>query len=530
MFRNVMRLLHTLTYVTPKQAFFRLKYLLSPVHSLKIKRFHSKEKITPIQCLPIPHSGKLIEKTGSEYHVTLMNLSTEYENQIYWADVSYGQLWNYQLQYADFLKQNSLTVIEKEDLLIDLFEWLKSGKLKPEPYPCSLRIMNIIRFLSENPENLNKKNELIDHLYSELLFLENRLEYHLLGNHLMENAFALLMGGTYFQNDRWKNIANAILLEEVPEQILEDGGHFERSPMYHLILLFRFLEALYYLPSDSELYSLFLKTSKQMLGWIDQMSFQNGDLGHFNDSTDHQAYSKKQIEQMAQKCGISGYSPTILSESGYRRFENENATLLVDACGIKPDYQPGHAHADSFSFILYSDEKPIVIDPGVSTYKAGKRRNWERSTKAHNTVTFHEQNTADVWGKFRVGKRPNVEIVAENNAECKLRLKHKLESGDLFEHHRRFHFSHKYVEIFDSVTLNEPVEGRIHLHPGIKIKELIKNKVILDEGTVIKLQNILLVEEFTYKCSNAFNVRSNSIGIRYEFEHDATLRIYFPGT
>lgn len=530
MFRKMKRILQTLAYVTPKQVIFRLKYLLAPVQSLKIKRFRSKEKVTPIQCLPIPPSKKIIEKTGTGYHVTLLNLSKKYEHQIHWADDSYGQLWNYQLQYADFLKQDGLTVIEKEDLLIELYEWLKSGKLKPEPYPCSLRIMNLIRFLSGNQENLNKKNELIDHLYSELLFLENRLEYHLLGNHLMENAFALLMGGTYFQSVRWKDLANAIFLKQVPEQILKDGGHFERSPMYHLILLFRFLEVLYYQSPDSELYSLFLKTSNQMLGWIDQMSFRNGDLAHFNDSTDHQAYSKKQILQMAQKCGISEYSPTILNESEYRRFENENASLLVDASGIKPDYQPGHAHADSLSFILYSHGKPIVIDPGVSTYEAGKRRNWERSTKAHNTVTFREQNTADVWGKFRVGKRPNVKMVEESDAECILRLRHKLESGDLFEHHRKFHFSHEYVEIFDSVTLNEPVEGRIHLHPGIKIKELTKNKVILDVGTVIKLQNILLTKEFTYKCSNAFNVRSNSIGIRYKFEHDATIRIYFPGT
>jgi len=530
MFRKMKRILQTLAYVTPKQAFFRLKYLLAPVKSLKIKHYRSKEKITPIQCLPIPTSKRIIEKTGSGFHVNLLNLSTKYENQIHWPDYSYGQLWNYHLQYADFLKQDDLTVIEKEELLIDLFEWLKSGKLKPEPYPCSLRIMNLIRFLSKNPESLNKRNELIDHLYSELHFLENRLEYHLLGNHLMENAFALLMGGTYFQNERWKNIANAIFLEQVLEQILKDGGHFERSPMYHLILLFRFLEAIYYQPSYSELSSLFLNTSKQMLGWIDQMSFRNEDLAHFNDSTDHQAHSKKQILQMAQECGITEYPPTVLNESGYRRFENENASLLLDACGIKPDYQPGHAHADSLSFILYSHGKPIVIDPGVSTYEACKRRNWERSTKAHNTVTFREQNTADVWGKFRVGKRPNVNIVEESDTECKIQLRHKLESGSHFEHHRKFHLSHEYVEIFDSVTLNEPIEGRIHLHPDTKIKELTKNKVILDEGTIIKLQNILLIEEFAYKCSNAFNVRSDSIGIRYEFEFDATLRIYFPGT
>ena len=36
-------------------------------------------------------------------------------------------------------------------------------------------------------------------LYNHYQLLLNNLEYHLLGNHLLENAFSLLFGAYYFQ-------------------------------------------------------------------------------------------------------------------------------------------------------------------------------------------------------------------------------------------------------------------------------------------------------------------------------------------
>lgn len=529
MFKNARRTLQTLAYVTPKQFLYRIKYLITPVHSLELKK-HDQYRPKPISCLPIPLSKNIIEKTDSGYRVTVLNLSKTYENQVEWTDDSYGQLWNYHLQYADFLKQDNLSISERENLMFDLYDWLSSGKLKPEPYPSSLRIMNLVRFLSENHGRLNQEKELIDRLYSELHFLEKRLEYHLLGNHLMENAFALLMGGTYFQSDQWINRAKQIFSEQIPEQILSDGGHFERSPMYHLIMLFRFLEALYFLPQKSKLHSLFFDTSKKMLGWIDEMSFQNGDVAHFNDSTDDQSYSKKQIIEMAEECGISEYPTSPLNDSGYRRFERETFELLVDACGIKPDNQPGHAHADSLSFILYFREKPIIVDPGVSTYEANARRDWERSTLAHNNVTYQQQNTADVWGKFRVASRPVVKILSESDSEIDICLEHNLDSSDFFENRRYFCVDQETVQITDKVNLTNPVVGRLHFHPTIKIQELSRNTVILEDGIKIEFQNILRLNKFNYSCSKAFNFTTDSLGIRYDFVKSATLRIILPST
>src|SRR5690606_3223286 len=71
-------------------------------------------------------------------------------------------------------------------------------------------------------------------------WLERRIEWHLLGNHLFANAKALFIAGLYFQGpeaNRWRAKGASILSRELREQILEDGGQFERTPMYHLLAL-----------------------------------------------------------------------------------------------------------------------------------------------------------------------------------------------------------------------------------------------------------------------------------------------------
>ena len=76
------------------------------------------------------------------------------------------------------------------------------------------------------------------------------MEYHILGNHLLENGYALLFGAYYFGDKKLYEKAYQIVSEELEEQILEDGAHFELSPMYHQILLNRLLDCIYLVNSN----------------------------------------------------------------------------------------------------------------------------------------------------------------------------------------------------------------------------------------------------------------------------------------
>src|SRR5690606_10909305 len=79
----------------------------------------------------------------------------------------------------------------------------------------------------------------------QLEHLSTRLEWDVLANHLQKNLKALVVGGMYFGGrsaEAWLQRGSELLWRELFEQVLPDGGQYERSPMYHAISLGDFLE------------------------------------------------------------------------------------------------------------------------------------------------------------------------------------------------------------------------------------------------------------------------------------------------
>ena len=120
-------------------------------------------------------------------------------------------------------------------------------------------------------------------------FLSRNFEYHLRGNHLLENAFALLFSSYLFNDKYLYRQSSLVLTNELHEQILIDGGHFELSPMYHQHILKRMLDTIR-LIKDNEIFSsslieLIENKSSKMLSWLENLAFKNGDLPQVNDSS-----------------------------------------------------------------------------------------------------------------------------------------------------------------------------------------------------------------------------------------------------
>src|SRR5690606_8052686 len=185
-----------------------------------------------------------------------------------------------------YLLQQEISNEKKAAVLRSQYVWLSDGRLPLEPYPASLRSINVIRWISECHD---QDPDILQYLYADLGFLASRVEYHLLGNHLLENAFALMMGGAFFDNDGWLTLGRRILGKELDEQILPDGAHFELSPMYHQIVFFRILELIDWYstwPQRDGAFEDYLRAkASDMYAWLANISFSNGDIPHFNDST-----------------------------------------------------------------------------------------------------------------------------------------------------------------------------------------------------------------------------------------------------
>ena len=111
-----------------------------------------------------------------------------------------------------------------------------------------------------------------------------------------------------------------------------------------------------------------------------------------------------------------------MKESGYWKFQNEHLEAIVDVGNVTATYQPGHTHADTFSYELRIDGKPFIVDTGISTYNKTERRQDERSTEAHNAVSIDGRNSSEVWGGFRVGKRASVTLM--NNKSAAIEANH----------------------------------------------------------------------------------------------------------
>ena len=172
-----------------------------------------------------------------------LNLEQSFsQDSLDWSFGDYGMLWTYNLNYFDWLHQSG---ISKEQGLKTLNQFYAAPAEKNpiilHPYPTSLRIINTAKFVSKWGI---KEDWLYQELLSDLNFLRGRLEYHLLANHLLENAFALYIGGLVTSQKEFIEKGKKLLVHELKEQVLNDGMHYERSPMYHLIILERLLDAL----------------------------------------------------------------------------------------------------------------------------------------------------------------------------------------------------------------------------------------------------------------------------------------------
>jgi len=523
--RSRVRLLyHTVKYLKAKQIVFRLFYLVrNRFFKLKIS-----EKLQG-EIIVLTWRDLIFNKTSFENKTfTFLNISKQFDKgNIDWNLNEFGKLWTYNLTYFDFLNQNSIT--DKEGLsLITSFvknrEFLKDAL---EPYPISLRTINWVKFLSKNKINNVKINE---SLFEQTQILSKNLEYHLLANHLLENGFGLFFGAYYFRNLRLLRIAKKILHNELEEQILRDGGHFELSPMYHQILLYRLLDCIHLIKqntweeANSILPFMELKASS-MLSWLNEITYNNGDIPMVNDSAYGIAPSSEELFNYATKLVIPFYSKP-LSDSGYRVFKKQTYELLLDIGNIGPSYQPGHAHSDTFNFELRINNKPFIVDVGTSTYEKNDLRLSERITSAHNTMKIEGYEQSDVWGGFRVGRRAKIKKVKErgNNVEA---VHDGYKKMGVY-HTRSFGVNENEIIIMDSISKNISQEKYIsfHLHSDILNFKVIENKIIFENPKVlIEFKGAKKVQKKKYQLANGFNQRVISNKFEITFDQLITSKI-----
>ena len=398
--------------------------LTQVVHQVKNRLV--KAKYVPLSAPAVKGSGFKTEpipryKSLEGNRFTFLNLEHEYAG---WGFNEFGNLWTYNQNYFDWINQEDASTSSATEgcKWIDRFiedeiagQARNEGSMAMDPYPIALRSINWIKFFCKYPETAKKDR--LDSLYSQVRLLERKLEYHLLANHLLEDAYGLYIGATYFGDERLMKKASRLLIEQLEEQILPDGAHYEQSPMYHCIMLDRLLDCINIschtadkCHTDRTDHTDRLSAyAERMLGHLESIVWKDGSIPLLNDAAYGIAPMPAEIFDYARRLGLT-WLAIPMKECGYRKMASDRMEAIVDVGNITATYQPGHTHADSLNYELRIDGKPFVVDTGISTYNKNERRQQERSTIAHNCVSPDGRNSSEVWGGFRVGRRCHTDL------------------------------------------------------------------------------------------------------------------------
>ena len=331
---QIKRIYYTLKHLKFTQVYHQIKYRL-----VKRRRVASPwdGAFAQVDLGDFPKKQKSLSNSEGLWSFSFLNLEQSFSQDSMDSSFrDYGMLWTYNLNYFDWLHQPGMS---KEQGLETLSQFYSNPAEKNHiilhPYPTSLRIINTAKFIA-------KWNITEDWLYHELVadlkFLSGRLEYHLLANHLLENAFALYIGGLITNQDEFTQKGKKLLLRELKEQVLNDGMHYERSPMYHLIILERLLDALNFSKaSGDDLKSTLGSYAVRMTGLA--MNWEDLDrIPMMQDSAYDIALTVPVLLKYSKS--LLGYDypsrSNDLKDSGYRKLNNGNFSLVANVGSIGP--------------------------------------------------------------------------------------------------------------------------------------------------------------------------------------------------
>ncbi|MBQ9082055.1 MAG: alginate lyase family protein [Clostridia bacterium] len=419
----------TIRYMKPEQVFWRVGKRLGLKCALKGSR--PVRGTAPRQVVALPEldfDPVFLQRFDAEAlmadRVTFLHETEAFAWDEPWKRPERAALWNFNLHYFEFLHPLVRRYLETGDeKFLRKTEQTIRGWMQQNPqsgggdgwaaYTLSLRLTNWLAFYASLGNRLDEafRKDMEESMYAQYVYLSGHLEKDILGNHYFENLKALVLCALFFGDADALPVYLAAFRAECREEILPDGMHFERSPMYHKIVLEGLLRVAVSLRAanmpDAELERL----AGKMLTAACSMEQGLARTPLFNDSGDNVAKSLNALRRCAgQHLHLVPEYRASFPDSGFYIFTNHAWKLIVDAGAAGPDYIPGHAHCDAMSFELYRNGQPVLVNCGTYAYQCAERH-WFRSTEAHNTVQIAGTEQSEIWSVFRLARRSKTQVL-----------------------------------------------------------------------------------------------------------------------
>lgn len=566
MIQHVVLYYNTIKFLTPTQVAYRIRHAIKRILYKSFSRYLrwrydrivTKAGRLEASALDIEassflfatdkkqHNLNIVGQEKAVYQFQLRNRKVTFEGEIDWHTDTLDRLRRFDLHSFDYLMpfirrveplsstvvgSQSLTVSDKTRATYEMFKQLISHWIEHNPrghgdgwdaYPISERIANWIKAFCVFEKLIRIDNDFqqafLKSLFQQALFLERNLEYHIGGNHLVKNAKALVATGLFFRNAKaksWLRKGMLVLWKELREQILADGGHYERSPMYHILVLQDYLECLVFLTQSGIAVPDWVKAMlERSMNFLENILHPDGEIPLFNDSAFgiaekpkvilsagrniladlHKEEAPQVVGGSSEECRVAGdflsqglrlptpltnhQSPiTTLSASGYfvMRDAENHRFMIIDGGKLCPDHLSPHAHSDLLSYELSLGEHRMIVDSGVSEYQAGQWRQYSRSTRAHNTLMVDGMEQAEAWASFRLGRRAyptEVNWIETDDVVLFEGAHDGYAQMGIIPKRRVFFIQQDFWLVFDEFkgSGEHLIESFIHFHPEVEVR------------------------------------------------------------
>jgi len=353
------------------------------------------------------------------------------------------------------------------------------------PMDVSIRIINLIWgfcFFRDSPVLDNRF--IIDFIKNILIHgrhIINNLEDHFdfTSNHYLADIAGLVYLGVFFpefkEAKQWFKFGTQEIIEEMKNQVYDDGVDFEGSIPYHRLVTELFLSVTILMLLNEKAQSLapfpewYMKRLERMFEFVLYYTKPNGAVPQVGDNDngrlhilsnygnwdilDHRyllSIGAVLFNRSDFKIGAGEFHEEafwLLGEDGLNKFasmdlltsdlgskafplsgfyimRHDSLYMIVDCFSYDPQAPSGHRHNSILSFDMFAYDQSFIIDPGTYVYTADyKRRNVFRSTGYHNTAKIDgkEQNSFDPLKLFSLG-----------NPQAKVTI-NKWESKDEFD-------------------------------------------------------------------------------------------------
>lgn len=509
----------------PKPAQYTLKHITEGIH-IEIPELDADEKYLERFCIEgiLKNSVQLLHEKHS------LNDS--------WYVPGASHLWNYNLHYLEFLvplaEKYCLTGKEeyKEKIIEIIVSWIKEAESSVdayEPYTISMRIPNmliVMELLHEMDKNLVQK--IYDSLYSQYRYLLKNPELGLLANHYFENCKTIIISSILFGELDVYHVYFDLFLKQIKEQILQDGLHYERSLMYHKIILedilriYSVLQSFHYYLDAEKL----IPTIKIMAEALEGVEYGFDHTPLFNDAGDNVGKPRTALLKVCRSiCGEISIKRTTLPDAGYYRLDHGKYAVIFDCGDIGPQYMGGHAHNDCLSFELSINGKVVFTNSGTGQYQ-GSMRTFFRSAVSHNTIMIDNREPSELWGEHRVARR--IRDIRAVSGELSVAGQFKSYQEDCFR--RELKWEDNCLIVTDKVKSIDS-EGHIvrqffHLAPVYHFERCGKNVYVLNKDEIIATVRVPQNSDYLIHNEGRMTAYAKDFG-RYEKKQVLEIRTYF---